>query len=67
MLIPFSVGQVVEVIDGPFKEFSGTVQEIDHDKGKVKVEVACSGAPPRSTRLHAAPRLLIRPSDSTDY
>lgn len=44
-LIPFSTGQVVEVTDGPFKEFSGTVQDIDHDKGKVKVEVSLFGRP----------------------
>lgn len=43
--IPFNVGQVVEVIDGPFNEFSGTVQEIDADKGKVKVEVSLFGRP----------------------
>jgi transcriptional antiterminator NusG len=45
ILIPFTSGQVVEVTDGPFKEFSGTVQEIDHDKGKVKVEVSLFGRP----------------------
>lgn len=45
ILIPFTQGQVVEVTDGPFKEFSGTVQEIDHDKGKVKVEVSLFGRP----------------------
>ena len=43
--IPFTVGQVVEVIEGPFNEFSGTVQEIDADKGKVKVEVSLFGRP----------------------
>ena len=45
VVIPFTLGQVVEVTDGPFKEFSGTVQEIDHDKGKVKVEVSLFGRP----------------------
>lgn len=43
--IPFRVGQVVEVVEGPFSEFSGTVQEVDHDKGKVKVEVSLFGRP----------------------
>lgn len=43
--IPFHVGQVVEVIEGPFSEFSGTVQDVDHDKGKVKVEVSLFGRP----------------------
>ncbi len=43
--IPFTVGQVVEVVEGPFNEFSGTVQEIYPDKGKVKVEVSLFGRP----------------------
>jgi transcriptional antiterminator NusG len=43
--IPFRVGQVVEVMEGPFKDFTGTVQEIYHDKGKVKVEVSLFGRP----------------------
>jgi transcriptional antiterminator NusG len=43
--IPFTHRQVVEVTEGPFKEFSGTVQDIDHDKGKVKVEVSLFGRP----------------------
>jgi transcriptional antiterminator NusG len=43
--IPFRAGQVVEVMEGPFKDFTGTVQEIYHDKGKVKVEVSLFGRP----------------------
>jgi transcriptional antiterminator NusG len=43
--IPFRVGQVVEVTEGPFMDFTGTVQEIYHDKGKVKVEVSLFGRP----------------------
>jgi transcriptional antiterminator NusG len=43
--VPFKVDQVVEVTEGPFKEFSGTVQEVYHDKGKVKVEVSLFGRP----------------------
>ena len=43
--IPFHVGQVVEVMQGPFTDFSGTVQEIYPDKGKVKVEVSLFGRP----------------------
>jgi len=43
--IPFTVGQVVEVVEGPFNDFSGTVQEIFHDKGKVRVEVSLFGRP----------------------
>ena len=43
--VPFKLDQVVEVTEGPFKEFSGTVQEVYHDKGKVKVEVSLFGRP----------------------
>lgn len=43
--IPFRPGQVVEVIQGPFTDFSGTVQEIYPEKGKVKVEVSLFGRP----------------------
>lgn len=43
--VPFRAGQAVEVIQGPFTEFSGTVQEVDADKGKVKVEVSLFGRP----------------------
>lgn len=43
--IPFREGQVVEVMQGPFSDFSGTIQEVYHDKGKVKVEVSLFGRP----------------------
>jgi transcriptional antiterminator NusG len=43
--IPFHVGQVVEIMQGPFTDFSGTVQEVFADKGKVKVEVSLFGRP----------------------
>jgi transcription termination/antitermination protein NusG len=43
--IPFHTGQVVEITSGPFTEFSGTIQEVHADKGKVKVEVSLFGRP----------------------
>ena len=43
--LPFHVGEVVEITRGPFSDFSGTVQEIYVDKGKVKVEVSLFGRP----------------------
>jgi len=43
--IPFHVGQVVEITQGPFTDFSGTIQEVYADKGKVKVEVSLFGRP----------------------
>jgi len=43
--IPFMVGQVVEITEGPFSDFSGTVEEVIADKGKVKVSVSLFGRP----------------------
>ena len=43
--IPFLVGQAVEITEGPFADFSGTVEEILPDKGKVKVKVSLFGRP----------------------
>ena len=43
--ILFHVDQVVEVTQGPFTDFSGTVQEVYADKGKVKVEISLFGRP----------------------
>ena len=43
--IPFMVGQAVEITEGPFADFSGTVEEIIAEKGKVKVSVSLFGRP----------------------
>jgi transcriptional antiterminator NusG len=43
--IPFLVGQVVEIIEGPFSDFSGSVEEILTEKGKVRVSVSLFGRP----------------------
>jgi len=43
--IPFLVGQVVEITEGPFSDFHGTVEEVLPDKGKVKVSVSLFGRP----------------------
>jgi transcriptional antiterminator NusG len=43
--IPFMPGQVVEITEGPFSEFSGTVEEVLPDKGKVRVSVSLFGRP----------------------
>lgn len=39
----FSVGEAVKIIDGPFAEFLGTINEIDETKGKLKVLVSIFG------------------------
>ena len=43
--IPFRAGQVVEVMEGPFSDFSGTVEEVIAEKGKVRVQVSLFGRP----------------------
>ena len=43
--IPFLVGQVVQIIEGPFSDFSGTVEDVLVDKGKVRVSVSLFGRP----------------------
>jgi transcription termination/antitermination factor NusG len=42
--IPFKVGDSVKVIDGPFKEFNGLVQEVN-DRNRIKVNVNIFGRP----------------------
>jgi transcriptional antiterminator NusG len=41
--IPYKEGDPVKVIDGPFKEFDGTVQEVLPDKLKLRVMVSIFG------------------------
>jgi len=41
--IPYREGDLVRVIDGPFKEFDGTVQEVLPDKLKLRVLVSIFG------------------------
>ena len=41
--IDYRVGEVVNIIDGPFKGFDGTINEIDAQKGKLKVLVNMFG------------------------
>jgi transcription termination/antitermination protein NusG len=41
--VGFQVGQTVRIIDGPFVDFAGQVDEINLEKGKVKVLVSFFG------------------------
>jgi transcriptional antiterminator NusG len=41
--IDVKVGDMVKIIDGPFKEFDGKVNEVDEEKGRVKVLVSIFG------------------------
>jgi transcriptional antiterminator NusG len=41
--IPFTSGEKVRIKDGPFKDFDGVVEEINPEKGKLKVMVSVFG------------------------
>jgi len=41
--VPFRVGDAVKVMEGPFNNFSGFVQEVNEEKMKVKVMVSIFG------------------------
>lgn len=41
--IPFNIGEKVRIKDGPFKDFDGVVEEINPEKGKLKVMVSVFG------------------------
>jgi transcriptional antiterminator NusG len=41
--IPFTIGETVKVIDGPFNGFNGTVEKINEEKRKLEVMVKIFG------------------------
>lgn len=43
IVIPFIVGEAVKVMDGPFNGFSGTIEEVNEEKKKLKVMVKIFG------------------------
>jgi transcription termination/antitermination protein NusG len=43
MIDPFLIGETVKVIDGPFNEFIGDIQEVNTEKKKLKVIVKIFG------------------------
>jgi len=43
--MPYKVGDFVEVVNGPFTEFRGSIEEVYPEKGKVKVVVSLFGRP----------------------
>lgn len=39
----YFVGEIVDIIDGPFSTFSGEITEVDNDKNTIKVDVMIFG------------------------
>ena len=39
----YEAGEVVQIIDGPFNDFSGVVEEVDYEKSRLRVAVLIFG------------------------
>ena len=40
---PFIVGETIKIIEGPFNDFNGVVEEVNYDKNKLRVAVLIFG------------------------
>jgi transcriptional antiterminator NusG len=59
-LYNFVVGELVSIVGGPFDTFKGEIDEINRDKGKVRVTVPIFGRPtPVDLQLDQIQKILI--------
>ena len=42
-IVPFIIGESVKVVDGPFNDFTGVIDEVNEDKKKLRVMVKIFG------------------------
>ena len=40
---PFLIGETVKIVDGPFNDFNGVIEEVNEEKKKIKVTVKIFG------------------------
>jgi transcriptional antiterminator NusG len=43
MIEPFIVGETIKIVEGPFNDFNGVIEEVNNDKKKLKVTVKIFG------------------------
>jgi len=43
VMIPFTIGETIKVVDGPFNGFNGTIENINEEKRKIEVMVKIFG------------------------
>lgn len=43
MVVPYKIGDAIKVVDGPFTDFAGFVDEVNYEKNKLKVMVSIFG------------------------
>jgi len=41
--IEYSLGERIKLVDGPFKDFEGVIEDIDYEKGRIRVTVGIFG------------------------